>query len=551
GLAEIVDYLSASPGRFLRLTGKDGEERYVALTSELRRRLDEILGLGTHAGRGLRFPSLAAPLVAELLASSQIEADASWRRQVERLTASGTEPVVPSTLRGELRPYQIDGFRWLVRLGTWGAGGCLADEMGLGKTLQCIALLLHRAPSGPGLVVAPTSVVPNWVDEVQRFAPTLRVRTFIGPARAADLADLGAFDLVVTSYAILQIDADALAAISFATAVLDEAQVIKNADTKRARAAGRLRAELRVATTGTPIENRLEDLHGIFAFLNPGLLGSSESFQARFVRAIDRPNVRDRLRRLVAPFILRRTKTQVLPELPSRTEVTLRIPLELEELALYEVVRKEALAQLGSGGGPMRMKLLAAITRLRQAASNARLLLPDSTAPSAKLDALGELLDDLLPSRHKVLIFSQFVGHLALVKELLHARGVSFQYLDGSTPMAARKIAVDSFQAGRGEVFLISLKAGGFGLNLTAADYVVHMDPWWNPAVEDQASDRAHRIGQTRPVTIYRLVARDTIEDRILALHHHKRQLAAGILEGSELAGSISERELLDLIRGP
>ena len=555
-LTDLIDYLSASPGRFFRLSG---DEAYFALTAELRTRLDEMLAISDRSARGLRIHALAVPLMANLLASSPVgvtlKACAAWQRQVERFAVVGIEPAVPSTLRAELRPYQVEGFRWLVRLSQWGAGGCLADDMGLGKTVQAVALLLHRAAEGPALVVAPTSVVPTWVDEVRRFAPTLRVRTFAGPARAKDLSDLGPFDLLVTSYALLQVDIDVLAKVEFATAVLDEAQVIKNADTKRARAAGRLKAKLRVATTGTPIENRLADLHSIFAFINPDLLGSADSFQARFARPIERAqdaHARDRLRRLVAPFILRRTKTQVLPELPARTEVTLRVPLELEETALYEAIRSEALAGLAGGDAPPgRMQLLAAILRLRRAASNARLVLPESEAPSAKLAALGEILDDLLPNQHKVLVFSQFVGHLALVKQLLDQRGVSHQYLDGNTPMGARKVAVDAFQAGQGDVFLISLKAGGVGLNLTAADYVVHMDPWWNPAVEDQASDRAHRIGQSRPVTIYRLVAQNTIEDRILALHHRKRELAAGILAGSDVAGTMSETELLALIRDP
>ncbi|MBK6534104.1 MAG: DEAD/DEAH box helicase [Deltaproteobacteria bacterium] len=554
-IADLADYLSASPGRFLQLAG---ETRYLALTAELRERLDEILGLTERAGRGLRVHPLAAPMVAELLGDSALKADDGWRRQVERFAASGDEVEVPSTFRGELRPYQFDGFQWMARLSRWGAGGCLADEMGLGKTIQAIALLLHRAAEGPALVVAPTSVVPNWVDELGRFAPTLRVRTFMGSGRARELDELGPFDLLVTSYSVLQLDIDALAKIDLATVVLDEAQTIKNAGTLRARAAVRLRARLRVATTGTPIENRLDDLHSIFSFLNPGLLGTAQGFQTRFVRPIERdrdPRARSLLRRLVAPFVLRRTKTQVVPELPARTEVTLRVPLEMEEMAIYEVIRQEALAELSRelrgerAKGPGRIRILAAIMRLRQAASNARLVLPDATAPSAKLAALGELLDDLLPGQHKVLVFSQFVSHLALVKEMLDARGVRYQYLDGATPMAARKAAVDGFQKGEGEVFLISLKAGGFGLNLTAADYVVHMDPWWNPAVEDQASDRAHRIGQARPVTIYRLVARDTIEDRILGLHHRKRELAAGILEGSDLAGRMTEEELLGLIR--
>ena len=488
-LAELIDYLSASPGRFLRL-GDD--PRYVALSAELRARLDDLRGIGARAGDALRIDPLAAPLVADLLASSQVEADAAWQQQVDRFKVEGAEATVSTTLRAELRPYQLDGFRWLARLSHWGAGGCLADDMGLGKTLQALALLLHRAPEGPALVVAPTSVVSVWVDEIARFAPTLRVRTFAGPARAEDLKDLGPFDLVVTSYRLLQVDIESLAKIDLATVVLDEAQMIKNADTKTAAAARRLRAKLRVATTGTPIENRLEDLRSIFAFINPGLLGSPQSFEARFVRPIERARdagARDWLRRLVAPFVLRRTKTEVLPELPARTEVTLRVPLEVEETALYEAIRSEALAALAGKAAPGRMQLLAAIMRLRLAASNARLVLPESKASSAKLAALADILDELLPNGHKLLVFSQFVGHLALVKELLHERKVSHQYLDGSTPAAARKKAVDRFQAGEGDVFLISLKAGGFGLNLTAADYVVHMDPWWNPAAEDQASD--------------------------------------------------------------
>ena len=555
-LPELLDYLSVSPGRFLRLAG---DERYLALTAELRTRLDEVSNLGERCKRGLRVPSLAASLVTDLLASARTECDAAWRRQVDRFTASDSEATVPTTFRGELRPYQLEGFRWLARLGRWGAGGCLADDMGLGKTVQTIALLLQRAPEGPSLVVAPSSVVPTWIDEIGRFAPTLRAKVFLGSSRAKELKKLDAFDVLVTSYTLLQADIGALGKLEFATAVLDEAQAIKNVQTKRARAALRLRAELRLATTGTPIENRLEDLHSLFSFLNPGLLGSQESFQARFVRPIEQdgdPRARQWLRRLVAPFLLRRTKTQVLPELPARIETTLRVPLELEEMALYEAVREQALAELcGEGGsagrqGPGRIRILAALTRLRLAASNARLVLPDAKVSSAKLTVLGELLDDLLPNRHKLLVFSQFVSHLALVRELLDERGVRYQYLDGRTSTAARKAAVDAFQAGQGEVFLISLKAGGFGLNLTAADYVVHMDPWWNPAVEAQASDRAHRIGQSRPVTIYRLVARDTIEDRILALHHRKQELANGILAGSDLSGRMSEMELLELIRG-
>ncbi len=574
-LSTVLGYLDASPGRFLRLA--DG--RYLALSRDIRRRLDELRALGERGAKRLRFHPLLVPEVEEALDGARLDADQPWRAQRDRLTATGVESEVPSTFRGELRAFQLDGFRWLARLGRWGAGACLADEMGLGKTVQVLALLLSRAPEGPSLVVAPTSVLSNWAEHAARFAPTLRVRTYAGEDRAGTLSGLGAFDLVLTSYTLLSTDVDALAALRFVVAVMDEAQAIKNPDSQRAQAACRLVAEQRVVVTGTPVENRLEDLFSLFRFASPGLLGTRASFDVRFARPIEQGHdraARERLRRMVRPFLLRRTKTSVLEELPARTEVTLRVELARREVALYEAIREEALRGLEAEGGleaerggpSRRMHLLAAITRLRRAACSERLVLPSeqprpsrgrsrasaakdvaASATSAKLEALGDLLDEILPNKHKALVFSQFVDHLALVKELLDARGISHLYLDGGTPRAKRSEAVDAFQAGRADVFLISLKAGGFGLNLTAADYVIHMDPWWNPAVEDQASDRAHRIGQARPVTIYRIVAKDTIEDRIVALHRDKRELADALLDGAESPARLGEEALLELIR--
>ncbi|MCG8556981.1 MAG: DEAD/DEAH box helicase [Proteobacteria bacterium] len=552
-LSTLVGYLDASPGRFLRVAG---DRRFLALTADLRHRLDELQALAdSSANKRLRFHRLVVPQLEDLLDGARVVSDDAWKQQLNRLTTGATEEV-PSTFRGELRPYQLDGFRWLARLGHWGAGGCLADEMGLGKTVQVAALLSLRAQQGPSLVVAPTSVLVNWADEIARFAPTLRVRLFAGGDRTQALSELKPFDLVLTSYSLLQQEIEALEQARFVVAVLDEAQAIKNPRTRRAQAACRLVAQQRIVATGTPIENRTGELWSLFHFLNPGLLGSHKSFELQFARPIERNRDRaaqGRLQRLISPFILRRTKTSVLEELPSRTDVTLRVALEPDEMALYESVREKALAKLSSldaGVDARRMHLLAQITRLRRAASNTRLVLPDHDAPSAKLAALAELLDKLREDGHKVLIFSQFVDHLSLIRELLDAKNVSYQYLDGKTALSKRHAAIQKFQAGEGDAFLISLKAGGFGLNLTAADYVVHMDPWWNPAVEDQASDRAHRIGQTRPVTIYRIVARETIEDRIVDLHHRKRDLAASLLEGSDVSARISEEEMLALIRG-
>jgi SNF2 family DNA or RNA helicase len=293
----------------------------------------------------------------------------------------------------------------------------------------------------------------------------------------------------------------------------------------------------------------------LFNFINPGLLGSYDRFNTQFAIPIEKYNSRDakrRLKKLIQPFILRRTKSQVLEELPPRTEVVLQVEMSPEEAAFYEALRQQALERLARADAPAGQKhlmILAEIVKLRQACCNPRLVAADSGIPSSKLEVFGEIISELLENRHKALVFSQFVGHLSLIREHLDQRGVNYRYLDGSTPPKERKSEVDAFQAGDGDLFLISLKAGGLGLNLTAADYVIHMDPWWNPAVEDQASDRAHRIGQQHPVTVYRLVARNTIEEKIVKLHQDKRDLAGSLLEGSDVSGKVSAEELLKLIQ--
>ncbi len=557
-LLELVD--RGRKTRFVELGG--GE--FVSLTAAFRRQLDDLGSLSAPSGKGrLRIHPMAALALRDFLDDTELEADEEWRTQRERLRdAQALEPDVPSTLQAELRPYQEEGFRWLARLGRWGVGACLADDMGLGKTVQTLAALLDRAPQGPALVVVPTSVVANWVDEARRFAPTLNVRVYVGPAasRAPRLEGLGPFDVVITTYGLMQIDARVLAEIEWSAAVLDEAQAIKNPSTKRARAARSLNAGFRVATTGTPVQNNLMDLHSLFGFLNPGLLGSTKRFRENFALPVERdgdPAARARLRRLIAPFVLRRLKANVLDDLPARTEVTLKVEMSPEEVALYEALRHRAMEDLDAladgetESGPGRLQVLAHLTRLRLACCNPRLVHPESAPPSSKLAIFADTLDELRQGNHKVLVFSQFVRHLKLIEEHLVESGVPYQYLDGATPAKARAERVAAFQAGDGDAFLISLKAGGVGLNLTAADYVIHMDPWWNPAAEDQASGRAHRIGQTRPVTVYRLVAKDTIEEQIVDLHRHKRDLADRILEGADAPARLSADELLKLLRDP
>ena len=552
-MRQLLELIEQAPGRFLPL----GEGRFLALTEEFRKRLEELRGFGEPGAKGVRFHPLAAQALEPLTAEAgTVLADADWKAQLRRLReAEALQPVVPSTLQAELRDYQGQGFEWLTRLAHWGVGACLADDMGLGKTVQALALILSRTQDGPSLVVAPTSVCLNWLDEVRRFTPTLNPIIFGGGDREQTMARLGPFDLLICSYGLLQQEAELLTGREWRTIVLDEAQAIKNMATKRSQAAMALRGEFRMMTTGTPIENHLGELWNLFRFINPGLLGSLERFNQRYATPIERDQdaqARHRLKQLIQPFILRRLKSEVLEALPPRTEILRRVELGSDEAALYEALRQQALTRLSKVDdteGQKSFLILAEIMKLRRACCHPKLVLPDTELGGAKLAAFEEILDELLENRHKALVFSQFVDHLAILRDLLDRKGVAYQYLDGSTPAPERKREVDAFQTGRGDVFLISLKAGGLGLNLTAADYVIHMDPWWNPAVEDQASDRAHRIGQQRPVTIYRLVAQGTIEEKIVALHHQKRDLAEQLLEGTGASGRISAEDLLKLLQ--
>ncbi len=550
-MLELLNLVSATPSRFVQLN--DG--RFIALTEKLRQRVAELAAFGERTKDSFRFPQIRAAALTDLDEWCSLKADKHWKAHLQKIAEAGDVVAeVPSTLDAELRDYQVEGFRWLCRLAHWGAGACLADDMGLGKTLQAIALLLRRAADGPALVVAPTSVCFNWQAELRRFAPTLNPRVFGGGDRDAFFDEVGPRDVVIVSYGLLNSEAERLQATHWHTAILDEAQAIKNMLTKRSQAAMSLTADFRLIMTGTPIENHLGELWNLFQFINPGLLGSIEQYQQRFALPIERDQnreVRQQLKRLVQPFLLRRTKTQVLSELPPRIEVTVPVTLSEEETLLYEAARQRAVEQLSADTDARgkHLRILAELMRLRRACCHPSLLLPDCNLPGSKLAAFTEKIDELIENRHKALVFSQFVDHLSILRAELDRKGVKYQYLDGSTSPAERKRSVDAFQNGEGDVFLISLKAGGVGLNLTAADYVLHMDPWWNPAVEDQAADRAHRMGQLRPVTIYRFITRHTIEEKILELHGTKRDLADSLLEGTDTTGRLSADELLELMR--
>ena len=554
-IQHLMTLLSASPGRFLKL--EDGQ--IISLTNELRQRLDDLSALGGRNGNNLDFHPLASWALRDLTEGMAIKASKPWRDQLTKLSEiDDLEPKLPTTLQGELREYQLQGFQWLTRLAYLGAGACLADDMGLGKTIQSLALILSRAMDGPTLILAPTSVCNNWIEESQRFAPTLNVHYFGIGDRQKMLDNAGPFDIIVCSYGLLQTETERVTLKHWHTIIADEAQAIKNPLTQRSKAAMALKGNFKMITTGTPIENHLGELWNLFHFINPGLLGTLKDFNERYALDIENkrnPVTQRNLKKLLQPFILRRLKNDVLTELPARTEVTLHVELSEEERHFYEALRRNAMQSIEAAqrqeisGGQQQIKVLAEITRLRRACCHPRLISPEIHISSAKLQAFEELIDELIANHHKALVFSQFVAHLALLRELLDNKGIRYQYLDGATSLPNRKKAVNAFQAGEGDLFLISLKAGGAGLNLTAADYVVHMDPWWNPAVEDQASDRAHRMGQKRPVTIYRLVAKDTIEDKIVALHQHKRDLADSLLAEGAVSGKMSLKDMLELIQ--
>ena len=542
-----------------------GKQKWVRIAQTFKDRLAQLADVVHPTRSGLEIDTTAAFVAGDLLGSDAlVKASKRWREVLKRLDETVELcPDPPITLTAELRDYQLEGYRWLKRLATWGVGGCLADDMGLGKTVQTLALLIDRMEEGPSLVVAPTSVAFNWVRETDRFAPTLKPTLYRETDRDEVLSQLGEGDVLVVSYGLLQRDAEKLASVAWGTLVLDEAQKIKNSQTKTAQAVRGLDAKWRLSLTGTPVENHLGELWSMFRAISPGLLGSWERFRERFAEPIERKkdvSRRHALARTVRPFILRRTKSEVLTELPQRTETQLTAELSPQERKLYDDARLSAIAKLagsvaqgGSNGkgkpADPRFEVLAALTRLRQLACHPQLVDAAWKESSAKLDLFLDVVEELREGKHRALVFSQFTQHLALLRKALDERGISYRYLDGSTPAKQRELEVDAFQRGDGELFLISLKAGGTGLNLTAADYVIHMDPWWNPAVEDQATDRAHRMGQTRPVTVYRLVAKDTIEEQILALHADKRNLVAGVLDGADQAGKLSTEELIALIR--
>jgi superfamily II DNA or RNA helicase len=550
-MQQLLKIMDTSKGNFVEIS--DGQ--YIALTDQFKKQLDGLKSVLDEKGR---FHPLAAGLVEDFAAlAGEVKVDNHWKQHLVRLKdAQSYTAELPSTFQAELRSYQMEGFQWMSQLAHWGVGACLADDMGLGKTVQALAVLVDRAKNGPAMVIAPVSVCRNWEREASKFAPTLNVHLLGMGDRKEMVEAMGKFDLLIVSYGLLQGESDLLESKNFHTIVIDEAQAIKNRATKRSKAAMSLNADFKIITTGTPIENHLGELWNLFNFINPGLLGSLERFNERYAVPIEKfrdDDKRHQLQRLIRPFVLRRRKSQVLKELPPKTEIVLSVEMSPEERAFYEALRREAVSKIENEAGvanDKRFRILAELTKLRLACCHPKLVNPLTLLSSSKLELFGETVAELIENNHKVLVFSQFVMHLGIIQHYLKSKNIAYQYLDGSTPPTERQKRIDAFQAGEGDLFLISLKAGGTGLNLTAADYVIHLDPWWNPAVEDQASDRAHRIGQLRPVTVYRLVTEGTVEEKIVKLHEQKRDLADSLLNGTDAGGRMSAEDLLDLIKG-
>lgn len=528
-----------------------------------------LAGLGKAEDDHLRFSKAQVGLLDALLASQpEASCDAVFAQARDELARfAGVEPAdPPAGFTGELRGYQRDGLGWLYFLQKFGFGGCLADDMGLGKTVQVLALLESRRElretlkkkdkdrPAPSLVVVPRSLVFNWKEEAARFTPKLRVLDHTGIGRSKETGHFDDYDVILTTYGTLRRDALLFKDVTFDYCILDEAQAIKNADSESAKAARLLRGRHRLALSGTPVENHLGELWSLFEYLNPGMLGTASVFRLGGVAARNPdPETRQLLAKALRPFILRRTKDQVAKDLPAKVEQTLYCDLEPAQRKQYnelrEHYRQSLLARIETEGmNKAKMQILEALLRLRQAACHPGLIDKSRTdEPSAKLDLLTSQLADVVDEGHKVLVFSQFTSLLAILRKRLDADGVPYEYLDGRTRDRAAR--VERFQTDPTcKLFLISLKAGGLGLNLTAAEYVFLLDPWWNPAVEAQAIDRAHRIGQTKSVFAYRLIARDTVEEKVLELQKTKRDLADAIINADNSLVRNLGREDLELL---
>ena len=572
-MAQLLDLASQSRGRYIKLS----EGEFLALSDKLRKQLKQLSTIASRSkGKLIMSPFSVALLGSDVTNGELLLSEDEEVKQIRKSIKESSKysPDVPKNLNATLREYQKDGYQWMSRLNKWGAGALLADDMGLGKTIQTITFLLSKAEEGPSLVIAPASVAPNWKTEFDKFAPSLNIIMLnFAPNRTEAIKKAKAGDVVVTTYGLLLSVKDDITTKQWTTICLDEAHIVKNRGAKTSAVAMQLKSKNRVMLTGTPVQNHLGELWNLFQFVNPGLLGKFDDFNRRFIIPIEQDGdkeVQHELDRLVKPFMLRRTKDKVAKELPEKEEIYQHVDLSDDERLVYEALRQRAEAMLlAEKDGKVSMTTLAEITRLRQCACDIRLIEEGKKGAgkkqSSKIIALVELLSTVLEGLNEadgskksgkskkeknggVLVFSQFTSYLSLIKKALDEASIPYLYIDGSVPIKERQRLVEKFQAGECPVFLISLKAGGLGLNLTHANYVIHMDPWWNPAIEAQATDRAHRIGQKQAVTVYHLIAEGTIEEKIQRMHEQKRELVENILESTDMSYKLTGEELLKLV---
>ena len=560
----LVDILKAMRASDVKGFIKLGDRDYVRMTQTLKKHLQAVDDmLSAHVGRNRVVPVYRVGHLAQVLGEEgglRGTMDEGFKALLGKMqSAYDSTPEVPAGLKATLRDYQKEGYVWMKRLDAWGAGACLADDMGLGKTVQSLAFILSKAADGPSLVVAPKSVVPNWDIEAARFAPSLKVTVLNDVNHRGDcIAAAGPGELILATYGVLGTESRLLAGKEWNVVCLDEAHQIKNRNTRVSAAAMDLNARSRLILTGTPIQNHLGELWNLFQFINPGLLGDWTEFKYKYMQGELDDGSREMLRDLVQPFILRRTKEEVLDELPEKIVYEQMVELSPEEMQVYEATRKYVEDRLsekaggsrkGKGDDGAKIEFLAELTRLRLAACSAALIYNDWQLGSSKTEALMGLLDQIsaVPG-NSVLVFSQFTSYLTEVKAMLDRKHYRYLYMDGQTELDERRTLVEQFQNGDCPLFIASLKAGGLGLNLTAANYVIILDPWWNPAIENQAMDRAHRIGQRRTVTVIRLISRHTLEEKILRLHETKQNLSDEMLDGTAYCGKLTMDDVLEMV---
>lgn len=543
---------------------KVGEKEYAKMSKTLQKHLAEISDLGRTDRKGrISIPAIQVGALAKVLGEDgglHAEMDEGFKDLLARMeSAYESSPVLPDGFGATLRDYQMQGYQWMVRLDSWGAGACLADDMGLGKTVQALAFLLHKKDTGPSLVVAPTSIVPNWAAEAERFAPSLNV-TVLNEVqdRKTAIESAVAGDLFLVSYGVMVTSIDLLKSVGWNVVCLDEAHQIKNRTTRMSQAAMSLQAGSRLILTGTPVQNHMGELWNLMQFINPGLLGTWASFRDKYINGPEMDDYkRELLKGLTQPFILRRTKEQVLGDLPDKVSYLHPVRLSVNEMAVYEEARKRLelkykkrkTAKERTLARDIKVEFFAELTRLRLMANAMELVIAGWKGGSSKVDALKDIMSTLMAGgNNNVIIFSQFTSFLDIIGRMLTKEGYNYLYLDGSTPLQERKMLVTKFQSGVCPIFLVSLKAGGLGLNLTAANYVIIADPWWNPSIEKQAEDRAHRLGQGRAVTVIRLVSQHTIEEKILRLHETKKEISDAILAGTDRSSKLTMDDVLDMV---